>query len=316
LSFVANLFDWRQCSAIIHARNADFELRMSMTHTSECYVCGSKSIGLSGSKNGFAVYKCRDCELLWVPSNDSFVPIQDTELHSFYDHHYYSSASIIGYKDYLRTEVVHRVNANGILDVASKFVNLKAARVIDVGCAFGFLLDEARMRGADVYGVEVSQHAREHAVQTLGLRLVSELPSAGVPGNSFDAAFLIGTIEHLSDPRKAIADIHGCLKKGGIFVITTIDTKGLFPLYAIKPPEHLFYFSHANLERLLMQSGYEFLFRKTYFANYLLYDLFHRLAEFFGLPLLKRLSGWVERRFPVWRIRIPTNEMIIVARKA
>lgn len=98
-------------------------------------------------------------------------------------------------------------------------------------------------------------------------------------------------------------------------MITTIDTKGLFPLYAIKPPEHLFYFSHANLEQLLTQSGYEFLFRKTYFASYLLYDLFHRLGEFFGLSYLERLSGWAERKIPALHIRIPTNEMIMVVRK-
>lgn len=286
-----------------------------MTHTTDCYVCGSNNVYLSGAKNGFSVYKCRDCELLWVPSSDNFAPIKDSELHSFYDHHYYSSASIIGYKDYLQTETVHRTNANSILDVASKFVNLAAARVIDVGCAFGFLLDEVRMRGADVYGVEVSQHAYAYAVRRLGLRLVHELPSTDLPGDTFDVAFLIGTIEHLSDPRKAIQDIHKCLKSGGVFVITTVDTKGFFPLYAIKPPEHLFYFSHANLERLLTQSGYQFLFRKTYFASYLLHDLFHRLAEFFGIPLLKVLSGWMERRFPAWRIKIPTNEVIIVVRK-
>jgi SAM-dependent methyltransferase len=280
-----------------------------------CYVCGAQDVSLRARKGAFEVYRCAACGLSWALHGGSDPAIGEAQLRAFYDGDYYKSDSIVGYKDYLRNEAVHRLNARHILALTAAHAAVERVRVLDVGCAFGFMLDEARKLGAEVYGAEFSDTARGYAERELALKVAPEFPCADLAAGGFDIAFLIGTIEHLADPRRMLRDIHEVLKPDGVLVITTIDTRGWFPLYALKPPEHLFYFDHRNLGLLLQQTGYTLLRRRTYFTRYLLHDLLHRLGEFFRLPVLGAVSTRMERWAPTLAVKIPTNEMFLVARK-
>ena len=106
------------------------------------------------------------------------------------------------------------------------------------------------------------------------------------------------------------------MKPNGLLLITTIDTEGFFPLYSLKPPEHLFYFSKKNLELLLRKQGFIKMKAKTYFAHYLLSDLFHRLAVFFNLSILKLFSNFFGKSFPNLSVKIPTNEIVFLCKKS
>ena len=86
----------------------------------------------------------------------------------------------------------------------------RSGRLLDVGCGHGLLLDEARRRGYDTVGLELSREAAEHAREALGLD-VRELPlegfSEGTNGDSpggFDVVVLADVLEHLDDPVDAI----------------------------------------------------------------------------------------------------------------
>jgi SAM-dependent methyltransferase len=280
-----------------------------------CYVCGGQDLSLRATKNSFDIYRCGACGLSWALPAAGARNVEDGQLRAFYDDSYYQSDSIVGYKDYLKNEAVHRRNARHILAMTAAYARLDGARVLDVGCAFGFLLDEARRVGAEVCGAEMSDTARKHAERELALKVAPEFPFSDALGGTFDIAFLIGTIEHLADPRRMLQDIREVLKPDGLLVLTTLDTKSWAPLYALKPPEHLFYFDHDNLGLLLQQTGYATLHRATYFARFLLHDLLHRLGEFSRLSLLGWLSRGVERSAPALALKIPTNEMFVVARK-
>jgi 2-polyprenyl-3-methyl-5-hydroxy-6-metoxy-1,4-benzoquinol methylase len=278
---------------------------------SACYVCRSEDVRLHGNANGFDVYKCRRCKLLWVDCESYGTRIRD-----FYSESYFTSESQMGYNNYAFFEDIHRENAREILKVLDKVKDISRLRVLDVGCACGFYLDEFKKRkGCSTYGVEVSDYAAERASR-LGLNVTGgEFNTSMFEADFFDAAFLIGTVEHLTDPRKVLKDISTVLKPGGLLMITTIDTKGLIPIYAIKPPEHLYYFSHDNLAMLLGKHGYEVLLRRTHFSRFCLHDLFHRLDKFWSLSFFSVLSRLFLKFFPGLRVRIPTNEMIVIAEK-
>jgi 2-polyprenyl-3-methyl-5-hydroxy-6-metoxy-1,4-benzoquinol methylase len=280
-----------------------------------CYVCACVDTAVRTRKNGFIVYRCRRCKLSWALTEAERQPVSEERLREFYGEEYYNSETIIGYKSYVENELIHRVNARGILDAVARHQGLARARVLDVGCAHGYLLDEARRRGAQVYGAEISDSARESAIQNLGLTVAARFPSRELPDGSFDIVFLIGTVEHLADPRSLLADVRRALKPGGLFVLTTLDTQSWLPLYAIKPPEHLFYFNRGNLSRLLEQAGLQPISRTTHVVSYLVHDLLHRLGEFFRISALKTLSSWVRGKAPEAAVRIPNNEMLLLARK-
>lgn len=285
----------------------------SLSTVKDCYTCGVKVDNVYKEVNGIPILKCKRCKSIWVDDIDKDAIV------TFYDKSYFIDidGSKIGYKNYLSGEKTHIENSRNIIKKVDKIKSLKKARILDIGCAFGFLLNEAkRLNQCDVYGVEISNYACEYAKERFGINIFNcELNACNFDSNFFDVVFLIGVIEHLISPKAYLKYILRFLKPDGILVITTIDTKGLIPLYSIKPPEHLFYFDHNNISFLLNKSGYKILYRKPYFVKYHLHDLFYRLYKFSSLSAFNFLYHTIENFFPSITVRIPTNEMIVFAKK-
>lgn len=277
-----------------------------------CYVCDSRAIYVCDFASKFTVYECKGCGLKWVGGIT-----KDTAV-SFYDNEYFNSDSKMGYQDYLGNERNHRRNARSILSIVDKKRDLEGLRVLDVGCAFGFLLDEAKkFRCCDVYGLELNHDACEYAKGVLSLKVFNgEVESSCFPKDFFDVVFVIGTIEHLISPKDTLRAINMILKPEGLLVITTLNTRGLFPFYSIKPPEHLFYFNHDNIDLLLNRLNFRLVKKKTHFSYYCLPDLFHRLSEFLTSSFLRRFFNFVRSKSPNIDIKIPTNEMLLIAQKS
>jgi len=280
-----------------------------MTDNLKCYICNSPEISRLKEVDRFAVFQCAKCGLKWVTAGE----IASTD----YSEDYFNNNSKIGYSDYLKGEKNHRRNARSILNNVAKIRDLSNSKVLDVGCAFGFLLDEARKTAkCEVTGAELSSYASEYARNNLSLNVVNlEISKTTFQPEYFDIVFMIGTIEHLVSPDETLDIVGTVLKPGGLLVLTTIDTCGLFPLYSIKPPEHLFYFNHKNLPLLLNKFAFKVRTLKTYFASYYLYDIVYRMGEFVTFKPLIRFSKYIERFFPDLKLNIPTNEMLIIARK-
>lgn len=280
--------------------------------TKNCYICNSSKIKFFRKKEGFNLFKCSCCKLIWVTD-----AIDQKQLDDFYGETYFNSDSILGYQNYLAEESNHRMNAKDIIQEFESFQNLRKMKVLDIGCAAGFFLDELRSsRQCEVYGVEGSTFAHQYANQLIGPNILNQTMSSTLfEPDFFDAVFLIGTIEHLENPREILKNIYRVLKPNGYLGITTLDTRGLIPLYSIKPPEHLFYFSHDNLALLLNQLNFEISFQKTHVSHYYIHDLFHRLKEFSSFPPFGTLSNLFHKYYPEKAIKIPTNEMLMIGKK-
>lgn len=285
-----------------------------MSSADSCYICNSNRTVLVEKHGLFDVRKCLACALLWVPRGQ----VTEKDLSKFYDKNYFEKdTSRMGYDNYLASEDCHRRNARAMINKVRGYLTGDAPKVIDIGCAFGFLLDELRKNThADVCGVELSEYANAYAKNTLGLNVVNRpLDSAYFEKESFHMAFITGTIEHLPDPRVVIDDVRTLLKPNGVLVITTIDTGGLFPFFMIKPPEHLYYFDHDNIAALLRERGYSVDSVSTLFSCFQIHDVLCRLGDFTTWKLFGYLSDMCRRFLPNAVIKIPTNEMLVVARK-
>ncbi len=284
--------------------------KVNEIEAAKCYVCESKKIKFHSEINGFTVVKCHQCGLLWA------IDVNDEDIYSFYNKNYFQNRSKMGYENYLADEENHRRNARHLLNIVNSVKDLRNLRILDIGCAFGFLLDEAKkFKGCNAYGVEISGYAREYAQRQLRLANISEDQElCNFESNLFDVVFLIGTIEHLVSPKLTLDNIGRVLKQGGLLVITTLDTRGLIPLYSIKPPEHIFYFNHNNIMLLLGRMGYRGIIRRLYFVNYYLHDLYYRIGEFLSLSFITNTASIIKKFFNI-SVHIPTNEIIIVAKK-
>lgn len=135
-------------------------------------------------------------------------------------------------------------------------------RLLEIGCACGFLLVAARERGFAVRGVEMSAWASRHARETYGLDVhTGTLESAAIPAASLDMVVMADVIEHLHDPPATIREIHRVLAPGGRLLLLTPDVGSLMarlagPRWWGLLDDHYFYFSRQTLRRLLEREGF------------------------------------------------------------
>ena len=240
---------------------------MSGMEKFKCHLCGSDSYHVVYDaqrtavdvKPGFLisehdpggalrVVSCRQCGLSSLHPCpdikgilDSYVSMQDEK--------------------YVKEEPGRRAADRRILKHLAKYK--RGGRLLDIGCATGFLLDEAGKQGWEVYGVEFSAWAVKYAREKLHLSHVVQgtLKDADFPKGFFDAVVMTDVIEHLVDPRSTLDEIRQVLRPNGIFCCTTPDIDSTISKmlkakwWGIKRA-HLFYFNKKTLREMLEAAGF------------------------------------------------------------
>jgi len=163
----------------------------------------------------FDLVKCTGCGVVFVD------PFPDQQrVSELYDDAYfqrdYSFGIVEG--DYLASEVVRESEYRRIL---SRIARLTAGRnLLEVGCAAGAFLKEARAQGWNAVGVDISQWAVKTARDRFGLDVRhGTLAEQGFASSSFDAVFFGDLIEHLTDPVGFLKEVKRVLKprdSGGV----------------------------------------------------------------------------------------------------
>jgi len=134
-------------------------------------------------------------------------------------------------------------------------------RLLEIGCAYGFFLDEARA-SFRVSGVELAPEAVA-ACRTRGLDVVQEADDAFYRSRApFDVVVMLDVIEHLQAPDEVLTTVHRHTRPGALMVISTGDFGSLAArLFGrrwrlMTPPQHLWFFTERSLKRLLEQRGF------------------------------------------------------------
>lgn len=82
------------------------------------------------------------------------------------------------------------------------------SKVLDVGCAKGFMLHDLQelIPGIDVHGIDISQYAIENALDSVKANVaVGDVRSLPFDDNSFDAVISINTVHNLEKSELALA---------------------------------------------------------------------------------------------------------------
>jgi SAM-dependent methyltransferase len=97
------------------------------------------------------------------------------------------------------------------------------ARVLDVGCATGYLAQALRERGCWVLGIEPDARAAAEAAARCDEVLSADIEDAAVraalPG-PFGAIVCADVLEHLADPWAVLSDLGALLAPGGVVVVS------------------------------------------------------------------------------------------------
>jgi len=116
---------------------------------------------------------------------------------------------------------ISKVREEKIFELLPK--KLKGIKVLDVGCATGYLGQKLEKRGAKVSGIDISTSVIKLARKVLTRAEVVDLNNQKIPcpKSSFDIVIASEVIEHLMNPFDVIKEISRVLRKDGDFIITT-----------------------------------------------------------------------------------------------
>jgi SAM-dependent methyltransferase len=219
-----------------------------------CPACGTRTRHrFLYTKNRCDIFQCAACGL-----GRAQAPAFDPA--AYYTQAYFSGDRADGYADYRGTEPVLRREFARTVDFIRRY--RRAGRLLEVGCAYGFFLQEAK-RYFTVSGIELAEDAAAHC-RRQGLAVATgTADEAERTGGPFDVIVLLDVIEHLPDPHATMVRLARALAPGGVIVLTTGDFASLAARALrstwrlMTPPQHLWFFTPSSMERLAAGAGLE-----------------------------------------------------------
>lgn len=291
-----------------------------------CLLCGKDKKEPLLTKYGNRIVNCKNCGLIFVDPQPS-----SSEIKKFYGKHYFKLEEFTtlprhtsGYRNYLSSKGIFDKYYSDKLNTIEEITG-KKGKVLDIGCSLGFFLEQARGRGWDTYGVDISEYAYRKA-KKLGLKVfLGNIEDAGFKANYLDVIVIFQTVEHFINPIKTLKLIYEILRPNGLIYITTPNIESLYTKllgkssFQFKSQEHLYYFSRSSIQILLEKTGFrQIQIRKDSTWHYSLDDLLERMIHYYPKTALviqsirkiinKTLIGGI-------KVPIPFGTMQITARK-
>ena len=224
----------------------------------ECIVCG----GREHAPLYRGILRCRACGYVFADMR-----LTDAELFALYNEEFFNDAE---WHDYAGEEKFIRLNFQLRLKVLKQFLDpARHRRLLEIGSAYGFFLDEARALFEHVEGIDLTADGTRDTRERFQLPAVqADFLAHDYGAQRFDVVCLWDTIEHLRAPHLYLEKIADLTDGGALLTVTTADADSLNARLRgakwrmIHPPSHLHYFSARTLARLLARHGFEVIYNR------------------------------------------------------
>lgn len=260
-------------------------------------------------------YKCKACSFVFLSPQPT-----EKEIEDMYKEPYYKSWGVFTGEEKPETERLKKGTSDRYLKRIMLHKN--GGRLLDIGSAFGYLMEVAKERGFDAYGVELSHFSSTIAQKKFGSKVFEgKLENARFPNANFDVITMFDLIEHVPQPLEFMKEVRRVIKPGGLIAITTPDRGSLsckllgYGGWFHFKFEHLGYFNRKSIRELAHRTGFSLVEKKraykTMSFQYLL-DQFTMFPHHVFSPLMRLFSNIIPESIKHKTFPISGGEMFVI----
>ena len=223
-----------------------------------CTLCGNSSVS-AFKVNDYNILKCTSCNHYFTQ-----LKISTEEVKNIYSDNYFFGGGD-GYPDYTLEKDMLIRKGEYYSKKIEKFI--KSGKVLDIGCASGFIIKGFENKGWKATGIEPNASMSEYGRDLLGLDIRQGTIEEVKLTEKYDLILMIQVIAHLFDLNASMKNVYKHLKPGGYLLIETWNrsslTAALFGKlwHEYSPPGTLNFFDKRNL--LIFLKKYNFQHIKT-----------------------------------------------------
>lgn len=227
-----------------------------------CPICTGENLRRVFEVQTWASYqieKCASCGFVFAAPRPSA-----EELDRFYTSTYFARdrETNLGYANY---RSVAEENARRMWHEFHAIIGgrkIARQRLLDVGCATGGFLAEAKAAGWEGVGVEFSEFAIEVARQEFGLHVLQgDVFHPELVEQDFGLVTMWHVLEHVIDPLATLQQARRLLAPGGLLFVelpnwSSVGRRARGVRWSqLKPPEHINFFTPRTLARAAKDAG-------------------------------------------------------------
>ena len=205
------------------------------------------------TKEVFSVVKCNSCGFHFTN------PIPSEEVIG----NYYKSENYISHSNSKSGLINKAYNAVRKITLKKK-VNLvsrlaKGKNLLDIGSGTGHFLNDSKIAGFDVQGLEPDEDAKKFAKSEFSLSLEDLEEIIKIDSNSKDVITMWHVLEHVYHLKRDLAEFVRVLNEDGVFIVavpnmSSWDAKHYGTFWAAYDvPRHLYHFQEATIKKLFSQ---------------------------------------------------------------
>lgn len=225
-----------------------------MERCNSYFDCGEEKLELF-IKSGYPIVECNKCNRRFTLINEA-----ETHLSQVYSDAYFFNGES-GYPNYLEEKDI--LFNYGIY--YAKIINnyAKPGKVLDVGCAAGFILKGFEHAGYTCYGIDPNATMVSYGKNELNLDIRIGSMETYATDIKFDLISLIQVIGHFYNIDNAIDNVSQLLNQNGLVLVESWNMNSFVARilgkhwHEYSPPSVINWFSDESLKKLFNNYGFE-----------------------------------------------------------
>jgi len=222
--------------------NETQSIRSQFAEFNPCPVCDSEQIAPLFEKDGFWYVTCQNCSMVYMNprlNQAATYAFYNSNVNAIYNETKFDAVSV-------GTALDDKINFEN-MDIIDRYRKGEPGKILEIGCAKGYFLTNAKERGYQVYGVELNEKNYQIAKKSLGDMVYNnDLFDIHFENEMFDVIYMRDVIEHIPNPKPFLAELNRIAKSGALLYIETHNIDGLINRIVREKHTVIFGFEHPN----------------------------------------------------------------------